>query len=165
MCIVDSAKLDVTYFTAVCLNKQDVYEAANNGDNFITAYKAFTSLSPSTRQELFNKPGAFMHWCKTVLALPDSQDKRVRQIFARPVWRQMCKQWNETQWGRQMFKLYNFCQGAAQHIDHVSPPLYVIDRLINFINASFTGVAARHLQHLHLRGRPARRPRLGAQSD
>jgi hypothetical protein len=96
MCIVNSRKLDVKYFTSVCLNKQDVYEAANNGDNFITTYKAWTSLTPEMRQNLFANPGDFMRWCKTELALPESQDKRVRQIFARLVWRQICKVWNET---------------------------------------------------------------------
>jgi hypothetical protein len=120
MCIVNSEALDVKYFTAVCLNKRDVYEAANNGDNFITAYKAFISLNPNDRHQLISKPGAFVTWLRTELALPDSQDKRVRTIFARPLWRHLCKIWNETQWGRQSFTLYNFCQAAAQHLDHVS---------------------------------------------
>jgi hypothetical protein len=32
------------------------------------------------RQELFSKPGSFMNWRKTELALPESQNKRIRQI-------------------------------------------------------------------------------------
>jgi len=121
MCIADATRLDLDYFTAVCLNKRDIYEAANNGDNFITAYKAFINLKPDERHRLLNVSGAFVHWLKTELALPDSQDKRVRQIFCRPLWRHLSKRWNETQWGRSTFTLYNFCDGAAQHLDHVRP--------------------------------------------
>jgi hypothetical protein len=91
MCIVNSTRLDVKYFTAVYVNKRDVYEAANNSDNYITAYKAYISLPPNERHRLLNTPGAFVHWLRTELALLISQDKRVRQIFARPLWRHLSK--------------------------------------------------------------------------
>jgi hypothetical protein len=125
MCIADVDRIDVRYFTAVCLNKQNVYEAASNGDNFITAYKAYISLDPTARAALFNETGRFVNWLKLELGLPSAQEKRIRQLFARPLWRYLCKKWNETQWGRASFQFQTFCDASGQHLDHVSqsPPL------------------------------------------
>lgn len=118
MTIVDIDTIDLRFFNAVRTNKQEIYDPAGHGDNFLTAYNAWAWTGDAQRDRIAKHD--VNAWMNDTLGIPPGQGSRIKTILLNATWRGICHDWTSHVWGRTSFKLDAFANAAGLGLDEVS---------------------------------------------
>jgi len=117
--IHDFDKCDAEYFQVARINKEDAYLSQSEGDSFVTAWDAWTSLTPADRVRIGKNESTVAAWLEGELGFRVDSGARYNQLLKDDAWNALAKQFCDHRFGREAFVISNFTDCMQHRIREV----------------------------------------------
>jgi hypothetical protein len=112
--IHDFDKCDAEYFQVARINKGDIYLSQSEGESFITASDAWTSLAAVDRMRIRKNESTVTAWLEGELGFKIHSGPLYNQLLKNGAWNALAKRFCDHRFGREAFVIYNFTN-CIQH--------------------------------------------------
>jgi hypothetical protein len=117
--IHDFDKCDVEYFQVARIKEKDVYLSQSEGDSFVTAWDAWTSLTATDRMKIRKNESTMAAWLEGELGFKVDSISRYNQLLKNDGWNTLAKQFCNHRFGRETFVISNFTDCMQHRIREV----------------------------------------------
>jgi len=98
---------------------EDAYLSQSEGDNFITAWDAWTSLAPADRVRIGKNESTVAAWLEEELGFEVNSSARYNQLLKDDGWNALAKRFCDHRFGREAFVISNFTKCMQHRIREV----------------------------------------------
>jgi hypothetical protein len=116
--IHDFDKCDAEYFQVARINK-NAYLSQSEGDSFVTAWDAWTSLAPADRARIGKNESTVAAWLEGELGFKTESSSCYNQLLKDDGWNRLAKQFCDHRFGREAFVVSNFMDCMQHRIPQV----------------------------------------------